>query len=137
MELRIGYGEVEGLIAKAVDRRIWLRYCADDEVEVLTNVKMLFVEKTVGVNLKVEKIDGSDVICSYSGGFGVSALLKGALTFLKGYFPEVVEMIDMNDDGRLVLHLAKMKQLQKALDVITIKGLSFSPESIIVSFNMK
>ncbi len=137
MELRIGYEEAAGLIAKAVNYEVALKRVADDEIGVAAKVKVMFVSKWVNVNLKVEQIYGSDVICSYSGGFGVSALLKGALTFLKGYFPEVVEMIDMNDDGRLVLHLAKMKQLQKALDVITIKGLSFSPESIIVSFNMK
>lgn len=137
MELRIGYDEVEGLIAKAVDRRIWLRYSADDEVEVSTNVKMLFVEKSVGVNLKVEKIDGSDVICSYAGAFGVAMLIKGALTFLKGYFPDVVKMVDLNDDGRLVLHLHEVAQLKKVLGVLSLQHISFAPDTINISTNFK
>lgn len=136
MELRIGYDEPMGVISKAVGREVALGYVADDEVSVAVKVKVLFASKWVSVNLKVERVEGSDVICSYSGAFGVAMLIKGALTFLKGYFPEVVKMVDMGDDGRLVLHLDEVEQLKKALEVVTLRGISFSPDAINVAMTL-
>lgn len=137
MELRIGYAEAAGMVAKAVGNEVELRYCAADEVAVAVKVKVLFATKWVSVNLKVEHVEGNDVICSYSGAFGVGALIKGALAFLKGMFPEVVKMVDVGDDGRLVLHLDEVEQLKKALAMITLQGISFSPQSINITFAMK
>lgn len=137
MELRIGYEEASGLIAKAVNQEVALKRVADDEVGVAAKVKMLFVSKWVNINLKIERIDGTDVVCSYSGGFGVGALIKGALTFLKGYFPEVVEMIDLNDDDRLVLHLNEVKQFKSALEILALQRISFSSDAINVNANFK
>lgn len=137
MELRIGYAEAAGMVAKAVGNEVELRYCAADEVAVAVKVKVLFATKWVSVNLKVERVDGNDVICSYSGAFGVGALIKGALAFLKGMFPEVVKMVDVGDDGRLVLHLDEVEQLKNALAMITLQGISFSPQSINITFAMK
>lgn len=137
MELRIGYAEAAGMVANAVGREVELHYCAADEVAVAVEVKVLFATKLVSVNLKVERVDGNNVICSYSGAFGVGALIKGALAFLKGMFPEVVKMVDVGDDGRLVLHLDEVEQLENALAMITLQGISFSPDTINVSFSMK
>lgn len=137
MELRIGYAEAAGLVAKAVGSEVELRYCAADEVTVAVKVKVLFATKWVSVNLKVERVEGNDVICSYSGAFGVGALIKGALAFLKGMFPEVVKMVDVGDDGRLVLHLDEVEQLEKALEMVTLQGVSFSPDAINVAFSLK
>lgn len=137
MELRIGYDEAAGLVAGAVGNEVELRYCAADEVTVAVRVKVLFATKWVSVNLKVERVDGNDVICSYSGGMGVAMLIKGALMVLKGYFPEVVKMADLGDDGRLVLHLDEVEQLKKALEVVTLRGISFSPDAMAVTFEMK
>lgn len=137
MELRIGYAEAAGMVAKAVGNEVELRYCAADEVAVAVKVKVLFATKWVSVNLKVERVEGNDVICSYSGAFGVGALIKGALAFLKGMFPEVVKMVDVGDDGRLVLHLDEVEQLKNALAMITLQGISFSPQSINITFAMK
>lgn len=137
MELRIGYAEAAGMVAKAVGNEVELRYCAADEVAVAVKVKVLFATKWVSVNLKVERVEGNDVICSYSGSFGVGALIKGALAFLKGMFPEVVKMVDVGDDGRLVLHLDEVEQLNKALAMITLQGISFSSQSINITFAMK
>ena len=137
MELRIGYAEAEALIADGVGKRIGLKYVSDDEVEVSTKVKVLFVEKTVGVNIKVVRVDGYDVICSYSGGFGVATLIKSALAFLKGYFSEVVKMVDLNDDGLLVLHLNEVKQLEKVFEMLVFQLVSFSSDTINLSASLK
>lgn len=55
MELRIGYEEAAGLIAKAVNYEVALKRVADDEIGVAAKVKVMFVSKWVNVNLKVEQ----------------------------------------------------------------------------------
>lgn len=59
MEVRIEYTEIEGFIKKNFHKEVGLTYVDPSTVSVSTKVKVFAFVKNVGIDLKVEKLEGT------------------------------------------------------------------------------
>lgn len=59
MEVRIEYSEIEGFIKKNFQKEVGLTYVDPSTVSVSTKIKVFAFARNVGVDLKVEKLEGS------------------------------------------------------------------------------
>ena len=87
MHVKFEYSEIQSLIKAKTGREIVLSAIDEQTVkaEAKVSVKVPFlgeIEKSIGVNVSVEKIEGNDIWLKYDGGLGTDSFIPGMLTVL-------------------------------------------------------
>lgn len=137
MEVRIKYTEIEGFIKKNFQKEVGLVYVDPSTVSVSTKIKVFAFVKNVGVDLKVEKLEGSILHLVYSGKFGIELLISPAISFLKRLVPEKTNLISQGTGNKVFVNLAEIDQLKAVLDKVELKSISFDENHIIVEAGLK
>lgn len=137
MEVRIKYTEIEGFIKKNFQKEVGLVYVDPSTVSVSTKIKVFAFVKNVGVDLKVEKLEGSKLPLVYSGKLGIELLISPAISFLKKLVPEKTNLISQGTGNRVFVNLAEIDQLKAVLDKVELKSISFDETHVIVKASLK
>lgn len=137
MEVRIKYTEIEGFIKKNFQKEVGLVYVDPSTVSVSTKIKVFAFVKNVGVDLKVEELEGSKLPLVYSGKFGIELLISPAISFLKRLVPEKTNLISQGTGNRVFVNLAEIEQLKAVLDKVELKSISFDETHVIVEAGLK
>ena len=137
MEVRIKYTEIEGFIKKNFQKEVGLAYVDPSTVSVSTKIKVFAFVKNVGVDLKVEKLEGSKLPLVYSGKFGIELLISPAISFLKKLVPEKTNLISQGTGNRVFVNLAEIDQLKAVLDKVELQSISFDETHVIVEAGLK
>lgn len=137
MEVRIKYTEIEGFIKKNFQKEVGLVYVDPSTVSVLTKIKVFAFVKNVGIDLKVEKLEGSILHLVYSGKLGIELLISPAISFLKKLVPEKTNLISQGTGNRVFVNLAEIDQLKAVLDKVELKSISFDETHVIVKASLK
>ena len=137
MEVRIKYTEIEGFIKKNFQKEVGLAYVDPSTVSVSTKIKVFAFVKNVGVDLKVEKLEGSILHLVYSGKLGIEMLISPAISFLKKLVPEKTNLISQGTGNRVFVNLAEIDQLKAVLDKVELQSISFDENHIIVEAALK
>lgn len=137
MEVRIKYTEIEGFIKKNFQKEVGLVYVDPSTVSVSTKIKVFAFVKNVGVDLKVEKLEGSILHLVYSGKFGIELLISPAISFLKRLVPEKTNLILQGTGNRVFVNLAEIDKLKAVLDKVELQSISFDETHVIVEAGLK
>lgn len=136
MEVRIEYTEIQEFIKKNFQKEVGLTYVDPSTVSVSTKIKVFAFVKNVGVDVKVEKLEGSKLPLVYSGK-GIELLISPAISFLKRLVPEKANLISQGTGNKLFVNLAEIDQLKAVLDKVELKSISFDETHIIVEAVLK
>lgn len=135
MQVKFEYSEIQSLIKAKTGREI--RLSAIDErtvkAEAKVNVKVPFlgkIEKSIGVNFSVEKIEGNDVHLEYEGGMGTDMIIGGLLSFLSS--TTAMKMVEKTQGNGMVVHLYEVEEARKALDVVELTNIVFQEKGVTV-----
>lgn len=137
MEVRIKYTEIQEFILNNFHKEVGLTYVDPSTVSVSTKIKVFAFVKNVGVDLKVEKLEGSILHLVYSGKFGIELLISPAISFLKKLVPEKTNLISQGTGNRVFVNLAEIDQLKAVLDKVELKSISFDETHVIVEAGLK
>lgn len=137
MEVRIKYTEIQEFILKNSQKEVGLTYVDPFTVSVSTKIKVFAFVKNVGVDLKVEKLEGSKLPLVYSGKFGIELLISPAISFLKRLVPEKTNLISQGTGNRVFVNLAEIDQLKAVLDKVELQSISFDETHVIVEAGLK
>lgn len=137
MEVRIKYTEIEGFIKKNFQKEVGLAYVDPSTVSVSTKVKVFAFVKNVGVDLKVEKLEGTMLHLVYSSKLGIEMLISPAISFLKKLVPEKTNLISQGTGNRVFVNLAEIDQLKEVLDKVELQSISFDETHVIVEAGLK
>lgn len=137
MEVRIKYTEIQEFILKNFQKEVGLTYVDPFTVSVSTKIKVFAFVKNVGVDLKVEKLEGSKLPLVYSGKFGIELLISPAISFLKRLVPEKTNLISQGTGNRVFVNLAEIDQLKAVLDKVEFQSISFDETHVIVEAGLK
>jgi hypothetical protein len=88
---------------------------------------------SVGLDVNVDRINGSDIFLSYGGGAGVEFMVRTALGQFKKQ-QQGADILDILDGNRLMLALGRSSQLSPVFDRITLKDIHFDEHSLMVDF---
>ena len=88
------------------------------------------IEKSIGVNVSVEKIEGNDVHLQYEGGMGTDMIIGGLLTFLSS--SPAMKMVEKTQGNGIVVHLYEVEEARKALDVVELTNIVFQEKGVTV-----
>lgn len=137
MEVRIKYTEIQEFIKKNFQKEVGLAYVDPSTVSVSTKIKVFAFVKNVGVDLKVEKLEGSILHLVYSGKLGIEMLISPAISFLKRLVPEKTNLISQGTGNRVFVNLAEIDQLKAVLDKVELQSISFDENHVIVEAGLK
>lgn len=136
MEVRIEYTEIQEFIKKNFQKEVGLTYVDPSTVSVSTKIKVFAFVKNVGVDVKVEKLEGSKLPLVYSGK-GIELLISPAISFLKRLVPEKTNLISQGTGNRVFVNLAEIDQLKAVLDKVELQSISFDETHVIVEAGLK
>lgn len=137
MEVRIEYTEIKEFIQKNFHKEVGLTYVDPSTVSVSTRIQVFAFARNVGVDLKVEKFEGSILHLVYSGKLGIEMLISPAISFLKKLVPEKTNLISQGTGSRVFVNLAEIDQLKAVLDKVELKSISFDETHVIVEASLK
>ena len=140
MNAIIYYQEIQSLIKAKTGREIVLS--AIDELtvkaEAKVSVKVPFlgeIEKSIGVNVSVEKMEGNDVYLKYEGGMGTDMIIGGLLTFLSS--TPAMKMVEKTPENGIVVHLDEVEEARKVLDLVELTGIAFNDNAVDIEGKLK
>lgn len=133
MEIRLTYQEISELIEKKAGRAVPIAYGGSPHtVRISYDVNMMFKSASIGLDLTVENIEGSDITLSYNGGMGIDFMVRQALGMAKNR--PGGELIESLDGNRILLALSKNQQAGSLLDHVTLRDIRFDELYAIVDF---
>ena len=140
MKATIEYSEIQSLVKSKTGREIGLSAIDERTVkaEAKVSVKVPFlgeIEKSIGVNVSVEKIEGNDVHLQYDGGMGTDMIIGGLLTFLSSS-PALKLMLKTQGNG-IVVHLDEVEEARKVLDLVELTGIAFNDNAVDIEGKLK
>ena len=135
MQATIEYSEIQSLVKSKTGREI--RLSAIDgrtvKAEAKVNVKVPLlgeIEKSIGVNVSVEKIEGNDVHLKYDGCMGTDMIIGGLLSFLSS--TPAMKVVEKTQGNGIVVHLDEVEEARKVLDLVELTGIMFQEKGVTV-----
>lgn len=136
MEVKIRYSEFQNYIFQNFKKEVVLAFVAPSTVSVSTKIKVLGFAKNIGVDLCVEKVDGSNLHIEYSGKLGVELLITPAIAFLKRLLPDKTNFITQDSNSRVIVNLAEFEHLKGVLEKVTLKSICFEEEHVVIDSSL-
>ena len=135
MNIQIQFSEIQSLVKSKTGREIGLSAIDERTVkaEAKVSVKVPFlgeIDKSIGVNVSVEKIEGNDVHLEYEGGMGTDMIIGGLLTFLSS--TPAMKMVEKTQGNGIVVHLDEVEEARKVLDLVELTGIMFQENGVTV-----
>ena len=137
MELRIKYTEIQEFILNNFHKEVVLTYVDPSTVSVSTKIKVFAFVKNVGIDLKVEELEGSKLPLVYSDKLGIELLISPAISFLKRLVPEKTNLISQGTGNKVFVNLAEIDKLKAVLDKVELQSISFDETHVIVEAGLK
>ncbi|KWW32067.1 MAG: Uncharacterized protein AUK63_163 [bacterium P3] len=132
MQFRITFDEIQTLLYRQSSKQIQLLYGGRHTVRVGAEVNVLFKTTSVGIDITVERIEGTDLILSYTGGMGIEMMLKMALGRIKD--KPGAEMVELLDSSRIMLHLGRSPQLAQVFERVVLRDIFFDEDAAVIDF---
>ena len=135
MQVKFEYSEIQSLIKAKTGREIVLSAIDEQTVkaEAKVSVKVPFlgeIEKSIGVNVSVERIEGNDIWLKYDGGLGTDMIIGGLLTFLSS--TPAMKMVEKTQGNGIVVHLYEVEKARKVLDIVELTNIEFHENGVAI-----
>ena len=137
MEVKIKYTEIQEFILNNFHKEVGLAYVDPSTVSVSTKIKVFAFVKNVGIDLKVEELEGSKLPLVYSDKLGIELLISPAISFLKRLVPEKTNLISQGTGNKVFVNLDEIDQLKAVLDKVELQSISFDETHVIVEADLK
>ena len=121
--------EIKDIITKKTNNTINLDFTRVDYRTVKVSYKPMPFLPAVNVDVMVAKVDNSQLVLSYKANPAVDMIIKGVSNYLDNHIPK--EIIELDASIQCVcINLDKIEQLQKPLEMIELKQISFEKENV-------
>lgn len=140
MNIILDYQEVQSLVRQKTGREIALSAINERTVKAETKVRVKVpflgeIEKSVGVNVSVEKIEGNDVHLKYDGGMGTDMIIGGLLSFSSS--TPAMKVVEKTQGNGIVVHLDEVEEARKVLDLVELTGIAFNDNAVDIEGKLK
>lgn len=129
MQFNLSYNEVVQLILEKTGKELPVSYGGPHTLRISYKVPLM---GAVGLDVNVDRINGSDIFLSYGGDAGIEFMVRTALGQFKKQ--QGGDLLDILDGNRLMLALGKNPQLAPVFDRIILKDIHFDEQAIMIDF---
>ena len=135
MQFRLTFDEIQDLIQRKAGRSLPIVYGGEHTVRIAYDVNVLFKQTSVGIDITVERINGSDIFLSYSGGAAIEFMLRTALGRYTGQ--PGADIIELMDGNRILLSLGKNPQAAQIFNAVELQDIHFDEQHVMIDFKPK
>ena len=129
MNILLSFNEIKDIISKKTNNTINLDFTRVDYRTVKVSYKPMQFLLAVNVDVMVAKVDNSQLVLSYKANPAVDMIIKGVSNYLDNHIPK--DIIELDASIQCVcINLDKIEQLQKPLEMIELKQISFEKENV-------
>ena len=129
MNITISFNEIKNIILKKTNGKVNLDFTCVDYRTVRVSYKPMAFLPAVNVDIMVAKADNSQLVLSYKANNAVDMIIKGLSDYLDNHIPK--EIIELDASVQCVcINLDKIEQLQKPLEMMELKQISFEKENV-------
>ena len=129
MNITISFNEIKNIILKKTNGKVNLDFTCVDYRTVRVSYKPMAFLPAVNVDIMVAKADNSQLVLSYKANNAVDMIIKGLSNYLDNHIPK--EIIELDASVQCVcINLDKIEQLQKPLEMMELKQISFEKENV-------
>jgi hypothetical protein len=125
MQLSITYKELENQILRHYNTTVNISVI--DDKTICASQRIMPLLPSVKLEIHIKSIEGTDIFLSYNSGFLTKSLIKGIILFVGENLAEQVGFIEQDC---AVVHLAKIKDLDKVFDLLNLTDVLFDEEKI-------
>lgn len=129
MQFRISYTEAQEMIASKSGKELPMVYGGPHTLRISYKVPLM---GAVGLDITVDRVEGSDVILSFGGGAAIEYMLRTALSQAQGQ--PGAEALQMLGGNQLLLSLGKNPQTAQIFEHVTLKDIMFDEQFVIIDF---
>ena len=129
MQFNLSYNEVVQLILEKTGKELPISYGGPHTLRISYKVPLM---GAVGLDVNVDRINGSDIFLSYGGGAGIEFMVRQALNMARNR--PGGDMIEPLSGNRLMICLGKNAQAGSLLDHVTLRDIRFDEQYIIIEF---
>ena len=133
MNIKISYPEIQSLLQSKMKQEINIAYVDDQTIKVGRAFIVFGISKTLGIKLRVENVSGDNIVLAHDN----PILVKSVMKIVEVSFPEFLEMLELHSDNSVVVHLGKIKQLEKVFEMISLEDICFLPEGAVAEVIMR
>lgn len=135
MQFRLTFEEIQDVMQRKAGRSLPIVYGGPHTVRIAYDVNVLFKQSSIGIDVTVDRIEGSNIFLSYSGGVAIEFMLRTAL----GHFKSQPggEIIEMLDGQRLLLCLGKNPQTEQIFNAVELDDIHFDEQHVMIDFHPK
>ena len=129
MNILISFNEIKDIIANKTNGKVNLDFSCVDYRTISVSYKPMAFLPAVNVDIMVAKADNSQLVLSYKANNAVDMIIKGLSDYLDNHIPK--DIIELDASVQCVcINLDKIEQLQKPLEMIELKHISFDKENV-------
>lgn len=132
MQFRLAYAEIEQLSERKAGQKIPMSYGGPHTLRIAHQVPLM---GSVGIDINVERINGTDLFLSYSGGAAIEFMLRTALNQAKNR--PGMEIVEMLGGNQILIALGKSPSLAPIFERVTLQDICFDEQFIIIQFTPK
>ena len=133
MNVQLSYNEILGYVEEKFHVKPTLEVVDSKTLRMM--YKMNRFVPTVSIDLHIDAVSKNSVALSYSCSNIVHGLINGVVGFIQERIPR--EQIELSTDNKKVLvHLDKVEQLKKVLDVVALTDITFYSGSIVLNMDL-
>lgn len=129
MQLKLTYNEVQKMIASKSGKELPMCFGGPHTLRISHKVPLM---GSVGLDINVDRIEGSDVILSFGGGAVIEYMLRAALSQAKNQ--PGGDMVEMLGGNQLLLALGKNPNTSALFQNIQLQDIHFDEQSIMIDF---
>lgn len=129
MQLNLTYNEVQKMIASKSGKELPMCFGGPHTLRISHKVPLM---GSVGLDINVDRIEGSDVILSFGGGAAIEYMLRAALSQAKNQ--PGGDMVEMLGGNQLLLALGKNPNTSALFQNIQLQDIHFDEQSIMIDF---
>ncbi|MBQ0016956.1 MAG: hypothetical protein KBT04_08240 [Bacteroidales bacterium] len=135
MQFSLSYSEIQNLIASKTGKNLTMLYGGAHTVRVGYDVSILFKTTSIGIDVTVDRIVGSDIFLSFAGGAGIEFMIREALKRASGQ--PGADCIEMTEGSSLVVHLGKSSQAAALLERLVLQDIHFDEQRVMIDFTTR
>lgn len=135
MQLRVSYSEMQTLIHDRTGKSISFAFNSHHSLHVGYDVTFLMKSSVVGLDLTIDRIEGTDLYLSYRGGPAIEFMVRNALSQVQNM--PGAEAIEPLPDNAILIHLDRHPQLSQIVQNITINDIFFDEHFVTIDFTPK
>lgn len=129
MQLKLTFDEIGNLIHERTGKELPMSYSGPHSVRVAYKVPLM---GPVGLDITVDRVEGSNLYLSYDGNKAIEMMLQTALNHYKDQ--PGMDIVELLDGNRLLLALGKNPQTAQLFERITLHDIHFDERSVMIDF---